>query len=288
MEVISVADDSHSFGGIWTQIKLETLQKYLVAYTNALKNKKLKLIYIDAFAGTGRCDLKGSDAKTVAGSATLALEVTPAFDQYFFIELDAKKSLALHQLHANFSLRDVQIIQSDANDVIKDICVNTDWKRSRAGLFLDPFGMELEWSTLEAISRTHAIDLWYLFPYAGLFRQATRNANDLDASKQAALTRVLGTDSWREEFYAEAPQRDLFGLLTEERSATIEQMLAFVTLRLRSLFKTAEPKVLRQRGDRSNPKGAPLFALYFAVSNPNEKAYGLALRIANDILKPLG
>ncbi len=31
-------------------------------------------------------------------------------------------------------------------------------------VFLDPYGMQVEWSTIEALAATKAIDLWYLFP----------------------------------------------------------------------------------------------------------------------------
>jgi len=41
------------FGGPWTQHKLKILELYLDAYTTALKNQPFKLVYIDAFAGTG-------------------------------------------------------------------------------------------------------------------------------------------------------------------------------------------------------------------------------------------
>jgi len=50
------------FGGEWTQEKLQILERYLDAYTTALKSKPFKLVYIDAFwhwsdrpaAGSGR------------------------------------------------------------------------------------------------------------------------------------------------------------------------------------------------------------------------------------------
>ena len=41
------------FGGDWTEQKLEVVQKYLGAYTTALKNQPFKKLYIDAFAGSG-------------------------------------------------------------------------------------------------------------------------------------------------------------------------------------------------------------------------------------------
>ena len=52
------SDDQHSFGGAWTRIKLEALEKYLVAFNTALSKQSFTRLYIDAFAGTGRCDIK--------------------------------------------------------------------------------------------------------------------------------------------------------------------------------------------------------------------------------------
>ena len=52
---------AHSFGGKWTQEKLEKVGHYLQTYATALKNQKFKLIYIDAFAGTGYINLKEKD-----------------------------------------------------------------------------------------------------------------------------------------------------------------------------------------------------------------------------------
>lgn len=46
------------FGGAWTEEKLGILERYLDAYTTALKSTPFKLVYIDAFAGTGLIDLQ--------------------------------------------------------------------------------------------------------------------------------------------------------------------------------------------------------------------------------------
>lgn len=54
----------HKFGGPWTRQKLECLGKYLSAYTTALKNQPLELLYIDAFAGTGTWKASGGDQRT--------------------------------------------------------------------------------------------------------------------------------------------------------------------------------------------------------------------------------
>ena len=45
---------NRGFGGPWTEEKLAILKKYLDTYTTVLKNQPFRLIYIDAFAGTGK------------------------------------------------------------------------------------------------------------------------------------------------------------------------------------------------------------------------------------------
>lgn len=51
----------------------------------------------------------------------------------------------------------------DSNKVLLELC-DKDWSKHRAIVFLDPYAMEAEWSTIEAIAKTEAIDLWILFP----------------------------------------------------------------------------------------------------------------------------
>lgn len=46
-----------SFGGPWTLLKLDVLEKYLHFFVHSMKNQKFKLCYIDAFAGSGDVDV---------------------------------------------------------------------------------------------------------------------------------------------------------------------------------------------------------------------------------------
>lgn len=270
----SAGGAQHVFGGVWTRIKLEALEKYLRAFNTALSKQRFTRIYVDAFAGTGRCDIKvNGEKRSIDGSARRALAANPSFHKYCFIELLPRKLVALKSLAAEHPGKTIEIIQSDANTALKSLCTQYQWRNERAVLFLDPFGMQVEWTTLEAIAKTGAIDVWYLFPYAGLYRQAAINADALDTDKDTSLTRVLGTDEWRQAFYVQKRQTDLFGGDDgEERSADHREMLDFVSKRLKGLFQAVTaPKVLYQGGDSRNPSGAPLFALYFAASNPNPR-----------------
>lgn len=280
-------EDAHRFGGPWTLIKLEALQKYLAAYTTALKKQSYRLLYIDAFAGTGNCDV-GVDGDTVSlpGSARIALETTPAFHELIFIEQDTTRCAALRNLAASYPGRTLQIIQGEANAELAELCASTIWTGTRAVLFLDPYGLELEWGTLETIAKTRAIDVWYLFPLSGLYRQLARDSRAIDAGKEAIVTKLLGTDSWKQELYSPPPTPDMFGSDHEERHADVKQITELATRRLKSVFaQIAGPRLLHLTLPNRRGEGPPMYALYFAVSNPNPKAAGLACRIAGDILK---
>ncbi len=78
------------FGGAHTEKKLAKLEDYLKIYSTALKNQKFRLIFFDAFAGTGDIQtadeaplLEGVDeyAPFIEGSAQRALRFGAAFDE---------------------------------------------------------------------------------------------------------------------------------------------------------------------------------------------------------------
>jgi three-Cys-motif partner protein len=107
---------AHRFGGDWTERKLKVIEKYLHAYTTALKNRHFRTAYIDAFAGTGYRTRKDIDdmksmlepfAQDAArglldGSARNALKTVPRFDRYIFIERNQGRATELEHLRAEF------------------------------------------------------------------------------------------------------------------------------------------------------------------------------------------
>jgi three-Cys-motif partner protein len=146
-------------------------------------------------------------------------------------------------------------------------------------MFLDPFGMQVEWETIALIAATKAIDLWYLFPIGSVNRLLERR--QCQHSEFAdCLDRSLGADDWRDEFYKRRHERSLFGDDQEivEKDASFEAIGKYIVKRLETIFEEVvdTPYVL------TNSKKSPLYMLCFAVGNP--KAKGLATRIARDIL----
>jgi three-Cys-motif partner protein len=186
---------AHQFGGEWTKEKLLRLQKYLKAYTTIFnsneKARKLHFMYVDAFAGTGsfqktqsqvtgQADIFSDNVPEIEeflkGSARIALEINPPFREYIFIERNPEYAQQLQQLKNEFAGRKIKIINEDANSYLLRWCESTNWKTARAVVFLDPYGMEVEWNVIEALARTEAVDLWYLFPLGiGVNRLLTRS-----------------------------------------------------------------------------------------------------------------
>jgi len=277
-------DSAHEFGAIHTALKLETLRKYLPAYTTALQ-RRFFLHYLDAFAGTGMCNITvNGEQIEIPGSASIAIECTPRFHRMVFIEKSAKRVRALERLKARAADRHIEIVRDDANAALPRALhpLSAD---DRAVVFLDPYGMQVAWDTLRQLAATKIVDVWYLFPLSGLYRQATLRADDIDEDKAAALTRILGTEEWRDAFYGRPAIEDLFEKTSDVRKVDVPQMLGWVKRRLETIFPTvAEPKLLYQTTVSGKP-GAPLFALFFLISNPSPKARGLALKFANAVLK---
>lgn len=292
--------EHHIFGGDHTEIKLDILKQYLQTYTIALRQKfRGKLWYIDAFAGTGSrtvkteaipADLLGAGEperiELRKGSARIAIDIAPAFDRLVFMDMRPKHCESLESLKREYSDRDITVVAGDANRLIQDQIRWNGWRNTRAVLFLDPYGAEVEWETLQAIAATKAIDVWYLFSLAGLYRNAARDISAVDPSKRKTLTRLLGTDEWENELYSVAERpNDLLGGMdlpeTRQRHADVAGLEAYVRRRLETIFPhVAAPFAL----PRPTEKGPQRFSLFFAVSNDSPAAIRLASRFGSHIL----
>jgi three-Cys-motif partner protein len=289
-------ENIQKFGGDWTQDKLDRIKHYLTAYTTALKNTPFRLSYIDAFAGTGYRQIKYEDSKQLLfpdllapdveifhdGSAKIALETTPPFHDYYFIETDAKKCEELEKLKIEYPDKNIHIINMDANKWIKDYWCVTVKKNSyiRSVMFLDPFGMSVSWETIESIARTKAVDMWYLFPLGiGVNRLLKKDGNISETWKNK-LNDIFGCSDWEDIFYKKEINTDLFGeeIISIKKSG-FQDISDYFVKRMSEVF----PGVCKKPYMLYNEKNNPLYMLCFACGN--EKACGPALKIANHILK---
>ena len=293
----------HDFGGSWTEEKLLRVEKYLRAYMQIMKKYPFATAYVDAFAGTGyRTSAPLDDAPLLAaagtedvqdvetfkeGSVIRALRVTPPFDKYILIEREAKRIGALHDLVVKQSAESdedlmarVEILNEDCNNVLQELA-GKNWSRNRAVVFLDPYGMQVEWRTLEALAATEAVDLWILFPHAnGVNRMLKRDGN-ISTSWKTRLDKFFGTPEWYDVFYRQVREPSLLGEDHEyiEKTANLELIKEYFLGRLRSIF----PGVSDETHTVYNNNGTPLYLLCFAAANP--KGAPTAVKIAQHILR---
>ena len=149
------------FGGPWTCIKTDLVAAYFKFFNTALKNKPFKRVYIDAFAGSGAfryiedtpaVSLFGPRDASLdihPGSAQRALSVQPGFDRIIFIEKKRNNVKQLEALIRESGHPAATVEQGDCNHVLSQLCRRAAWRKSRGVIFLDPFGMKVDWSTLE-------------------------------------------------------------------------------------------------------------------------------------------
>lgn len=285
----------HSFGGDWTEDKLERLKSYLVQYRRIFDGRAryFRSWYVDAFAGsgsrkppeeesthTGWLDEVRDAERYRDGSAKIALSLDSPFDRYLFIEERRKWCKQLRCLikdeFPQLSER-CDVLKGDANDLLCTWIEQRDWRKDRAVVFLDPYGMQVEWRTIQALGATKGVDLWYLFPLSGVFRVLKKDG-EINPKWKTRLTKLFGTTEWEQYFYSQERQMTLLGETDIlRRDATVSKVQAFIDERLRSCFvKTSESLILK------NSNQSPLFLLCCAAAN--EKGAPIAIRIANSIL----
>jgi three-Cys-motif partner protein len=289
------------FGGDWTDKKLDALHQYLVAYVKALSKQPFELYYIDAFAGTGYREQRanktadgtlpfeqGEDLaedepqRFLAGSASKALQVKRPFHRYIFIEISRQRAAELEKLkqeHPQLASA-IDVRCQDANAAIQSICHDWDCRNARGVLFLDPFGMQVDWKTIEAVAATGTIDVWILFPFA-LNRLLKQRVEAIPQSWRERLNRMLGTEDWVNRFYQERVVEDLFTSpeTVREKDVNLQDLGSYYKERLNQVFPVVAPNPLVLR----NSRNSPLFQLFFAAGNRGQGGK-IALRIAKDIL----
>lgn len=269
---------ANKFGGTWTMIKLDLLKKYLEAYANVFKYQHyFKLIYIDAFAGSGKCDTR---LGILDGSTKIALNIE-RFDEYIFIEQDKENYAKLVKLKNEYPNKKINLYNENCNDIINSILNRYNWSKTRALAFLDPYQMELSFETLKQIAITQAIDLWYLFPL-GKVTRTLRKDGKIESSDEERLNILLGESDWKTQLYQEKTQLSFFDTDDIERKDQ-EDICCYFRNRLLKIFPSVRCPVCLK-----NSNNSPLFALYFAISNPSKTAQDAANKIAGYLIEKEG
>ncbi|MEX0967653.1 MAG: three-Cys-motif partner protein TcmP [Bacteroidia bacterium] len=277
------------WGGPWTEKKLDAFISYVQEYLKIMKDKYWKLIYFDGFAGSGErieYETEGikpffltEEQKIYEGAAERVVKLDPphVFNYYYFIDL---KENNISKLKAKINSleeakgKKLEFRAGDCNEQILKLAQVLRTKEYAALIFIDPFGMHIEWEAISSLKNTRS-DIWILLPTAVIINRLLDKNCELKSI--ATLTRYFGLseDEIISTFYRKSKIQSLFG--EDERIEKvldpIEKIAEVYIRQLGTIWKfVTQPLRLNNR------KGAPLFHLIFASNNET------ALRIASHII----
>lgn len=269
-----MADSDIDEIGPWSEVKLDIVREYAQAYSKILSGqKKLRLhhVYIDAFAGAG-VHKSRSTKGFVPGSPLNALNVSPAFSEYHFIDINQARVGALQQVAQRRT--NVFVYEGDCNQVLlREVFPKVLYKDFRRGLcLLDPYGLHLDWQVIYTAGQMKSVEIFLNFPIMDMNMNVLKHNPETVPPEQAErMTRYWGDESWKSAAYSTTG--NLFGY--EEKTDNEAVTEAFRN-RLRTIagFKyVSEPLAMR------NSRDAVVYYLFFASPKP------VALQIVKDIFK---
>ncbi|MFN3465306.1 MAG: three-Cys-motif partner protein TcmP [Terricaulis sp.] len=276
--------DAETAVGPWAKEKLGALRHCLTYFNRVLKNQTwcTERIYVDAFAGPGRSPIRtkankplpmldllaesdetasaGSDlTEYVNGSPRVALEIPDPFTRYIFVETADDRIAKLQAMRDEHgATRAIEIVKREANEALLDLIERqTFHAKSRSFIFLDPFAMQLPWSTIEALARTKTVEVIINFPLGmAIQRLLTRSAEWMPGWEET-LDVYFGSTAWREQAYEVSI--DLFGKKTKKRPDAAKRLTDWYRRRLEEAFGFVSTARLVR-----NTRGAHLYYLIWA------------------------
>jgi three-Cys-motif partner protein len=251
--------------GQQTAEKLDYLRRYLDMFTRSMHRKWPVMQYIDLFAGSGKCQVS-PDGTVVLGSPLLALTTPQPFSAYFFVDLKPSNIASLQERCTASPLHDrVQCFVGDANRAVHTVVAQiTAGGRSSLNLaFLDPEGLELHWSTVEALARLSHMDLIIHYSQMGLTREVPKA---LARDEPTAVDRFFGDEEWRKICAEHGQKRGLQRKLLDHYKGKLSA-LGYVEV-------TGQDALDYDPLMRSAPKHAPLYRLIFASKHPLGAKFG--------------
>ena len=295
-------EPSFSWGGTWTEKKLDAFEKYVNAYLIIMnvhrKRNGWKLIYFDGFAGSGSRIQDTKDDKEddlifelfndnilnkeelapYKGAAERVVSLKQnGFDYYYFVDKDEQSLIKLREKLLHYKTEDqLKFRPKDANLVLTEMAsFMTVNKNFKALVLLDPFGMQLNWDSIKRLGST-GTDLWILIPTGVIVNRLLDRKGELSHIEK--LTSFFGRDEQylRDFFYKKRTEQSLFGenTIVEKVKEPITKIAELYIEQLKTVFEhvTSEPLVLY------NSRNTPIFHFAFASHNDT------AVKIANQII----
>jgi three-Cys-motif partner protein len=260
--------------GPWSEVKLDIVREYAQAYSKILSGqKKLRLhhVYIDAFAGAG-VHKSRSTKGFVPGSPLNALNVSPAFSEYHFIDINQARVGALQQVAQRRT--NVFVYEGDCNQVLlREVFPKVLYEDFRRGLcLLDPYGLHLDWQVIYTAGQMKSVEIFLNFPIMDMNMNVLKhNPETVPAEQAERMTRYWGDESWKSAAYSTTG--NLFGFEEKTDNEAITEAFRERLLSIAGFKHVSQPLAMR------NSRDAVVYYLFFASPKP------VALQIVKDIFK---
>jgi three-Cys-motif partner protein len=286
-------EPSASWGGPWTEKKLDAFAKYVWSYLTIMKKFPYwETIYFDGFAGSGKRTKDNAELVSqlailpeeelvYQGAAERVLKIDGlSFDYYYFIDQNAtslaKLKKRLTQMPESADKK-MEFRPGDCNQYLNELAKALKSKKpSYAALvFLDPFGMQISWDSIAGLSKTRS-DVWILIPTGVIVNRLLDRKGKLKSLKRLEDFFGLPEEEIKSYFYRIEQVPTLFGE-TEVVSKVlnpIEKISTLYSERLKTVWDHVTEKPLRL----DNSMGVPIFHFVMASNNPN------AVKIATQII----
>ncbi|MUL36832.1 three-Cys-motif partner protein TcmP [Gloeocapsopsis dulcis] len=277
-----LGNDGEDIIGRWSEQKLNLLTKYLQAYSVIMNKQKEKWLrayyYIDAFAGSVRPKAKEDEQRYIDGSPLRALQTEPRFDEYWFIDISPQRVERVEKLREDFPECEIKIRQGNCNEILcNEIVPHIPYSsKTRAFVFLDPYGLQVDWNTIRELANTETCDIFINFSVMGVTRLLPRDQRPAPHVEEQ-INKVMGNTDWIEQIYKPPVQLQL-NLFADQDPALSRETLkgewlaSLYTEQLRSLVPHVSNPVLMK-----NSTNSVLYALCLASHNKT------AAKITNDI-----
>lgn len=248
--------------GYWSEIKLDIVSKYAVAYSTILAAQRgiRSHAYIDAFAGAGT-HISKATGQFVSGSPLNALLVKPAFKDFHFIDLDGGRAQRLRSMAGNRA--DVHVHEGDCNRILLENVFPQvrycDYKRALC--LLDPYGLNLSWEVMRTAGQEKSIEIFLNFMVMDINMNVLKH--DRSKVRPDQVTRMnafWGDKSWEEVGYSTSE-----GLFEPIESKSSNDVLA-KAFRKR-LKDVAGFAYVPEPIPMCNTSGAIIYYLFFASPN---------------------
>ena len=295
-----------SWGGPWTEQKLDCFESYVKAYLtimNVYRDKfNWKLIYFDGFAGCGsrtlseceqeeqsnellelfesdNCDDTKKELNVYAGAAERVIRLEQemrGFDYYYFVDTNESNLTKLNLKLAQYNVQGKVAYRHDnANkqaELLAGAMANN--PKLKTLCFLDPFGMNIKWETIQQLAGK-SIDLWILVPIGTIVNRLVKVDGTLMYPEKLESFFGLNREEIQSRMQVKETEQTLFG---EEQKIykvndAISKLANLYCEQLGTLFDfvTNEPLVLY------NSNHLPIF--HFVCASNNQTAIRIAKQI---------